>query len=260
MPTMLDPHTFEGKTALITGGSSGIGFSIADCLVRLGANVAIIGRNQERLDTAVEKLSLPGHTVSGYSVDVRDNGEVLSAIRRIERELGHISLLVNNAAGNFRVDPLELSVNGWRSVVEIVLTGTWNVTQAVGRTAIESSLPLSVVNIGTTAAAMGSATTVHSASAKSGVVTMTKSLAAAWAPHGIRLNTVSPGLTEETGGINALYAAPEDLARHLEAIPLGRLAKRQEVANACAYLLSDFAGYITGTNLVIDGGRQLGTH
>lgn len=260
MSTMLDPRTFEGKTALVTGGSSGIGLSIADSLAGLGANVAIIGRSQERLDAAVEKLSAAGHTVSGYSVDVRDNSEVLSAIGQIEQDLGHISLLVNNAAGNFRVDPLDLSVNGWRSVVEIVLTGTWNVTQAVGRAAIESSLPLSVVNIGTTAAAMGSATTVHSASAKSGVLTMTKSLAAAWARHGIRLNSVSPGLTEDTGGVDALYGSPEDLARHLEAIPIGRLAKKQEIANACAYLLSDFAGYITGTNLVIDGGRQLGTH
>lgn len=257
---MLDPHTFEGKTALVTGGSSGIGLSIADCLVQLGADVAIIGRNQERLEAAVEKLSAPNRMVRGYSVDIRNNGEVLSALGRIEQELSPISLLVNNAAGNFRVDPLELSPNGWRSIVDIVLTGTWNVTQAVARAAIESNRPLSVVNIGTTAAATGSATTVHSASAKSGVLTMTKSLAAAWAPHGIRLNAVSPGLTQETGGINALYAAPEDLARHLEAIPLGRLAEKQEVANACAYLLSEFAGYITGTNLVIDGGRQLGTH
>jgi len=260
MSTMFNPKTFQGQTALVTGGSSGIGLSIALCLAEMGAKVAILGRNQERLDAAVETLSALGHNVSGYSVDVRDNAEIQSTVEKIGNDLGQINLLVNNAAGNFRVDPLDLSPNGWRSVVEIVLTGTWNVTQAVARVAIDSGGPLSVVNIGTTAAATGSASTVHSASAKSGVITMTKSLAAAWAHHGIRLNIVSPGLTKDTGGVDALYGSPEELAGHLEAIPVGRLAEKQEIANACAYLLSDYAAYVTGTNLIIDGGRQLGTH
>lgn len=260
MSTMFNPKTFQGQTALVTGGSSGIGLSIALCLAEMGAKVAILGRNQERLDAAVEALSALGHNVSGYSVDVRDNAEIQSTVEKIGKDLGQINLLVNNAAGNFRVDPLDLSPNGWRSVVEIVLTGTWNVTQAVARVSIDSGGPLSVVNIGTTAAATGSASTVHSASAKSGVITMTKSLAAAWAHHGIRLNIVSPGLTKDTGGVDALYGSPEELAGHLEAIPVGRLAEKQEIANACAYLLSDYAAYVTGTNLIIDGGRQLGTH
>ena len=260
MSTMFNPKTFQGQTALVTGGSSGIGLSIALCLAEMGAKVAILGRNQERLDAAVETLSALGHNVSGYSVDVRDHAQIQSTVEKIGEDLGQINLLVNNAAGNFRVDPLELSPNGWRSVVEIVLTGTWNVTQEVARVAIESGGPLSVVNIGTTAAATGSASTVHSASAKSGVISMTKSLAAAWAHHGIRLNIVSPGLTKDTGGVAALYGSAEELAGHLKAIPLGRLAEKTEIANACAYLLSDYAAYVTGTNLIIDGGRQLGTH
>ena len=260
MSTIFDPKTFRGQTALVTGGSSGIGLSIALCLAEMGAKVAILGRNQERLDAAVETISALGHNVSGYSVDVRNNAGIQSTVEKIGEDLGQVSLLVNNAAGNFRVDPLDLSPNGWRSVVDIVLTGTWTVTQAVARVAIESGGPLSVVNIGTTAAAAGSASTVHSASAKSGVITMTKSLAAAWAHHGIRLNIVSPGLTKDTGGVDALYGSADELAMHLKAIPMGRLAEKSEIANACAYLLSDYAAYVTGTNLIVDGGRQLGTH
>lgn len=254
---MLQPNTFQGRTALVTGGSNGIGLAIAHRLSQLGADVAVIGRDRDRLDAAVNELSGAGTKVAGYPTDVRDAEGVNNAIGEITRDLGPIGLLVNNAAGNFRVDPLKLSSNGWRSVVDIVLNGTWNVTQAVGRIAIDSGRPLSVVNIGTTAALTGSSSTVHSASAKSGVLTMTKSLAVAWARHGIRLNTLTPGLTEGTGGVGALYGTPEELEQHLAGIPLGRIATKDEIANACAYLLSDFASYITGTNLIIDGGRRL---
>lgn len=257
---MLGGDTFRGQTALITGGSGGIGYAIAHMLGQMGAQVAIIGRNQERLDEAVESLRAQGIVVRGFSTDVRDGEAVESAVQQIGRELGRISVLVNNAAGNFRVDPLELTRNGWKAVVDIVLTGTWNVTQTVGRAAIQAGLPLAVVNIGTSAATSGSPTTVHSASAKAGVLAMTKSLATAWAKYGIRLNMVVPGLTAGTGGVGALYGSPEELDRHLRGIPLGRLATKGEIANACAYLLSDYAVYITGTTLVVDGGRELGIH
>lgn len=257
---MLSSDTFQGRTALVTGGSSGIGLAVAQSLAKLGANIAIIGRDETKLDSAVKSMVSYGRLVRGYRADVRDYEAVRTVTEQIGAELGPISLLVNSAAGNFRVDPLNLSPNGWRAVVDIVLNGTWNVTQLVGRVAIESQNPLSVVNIGTSAAEIGSATTVHSASAKSGVLAMTKSLAAAWAGHGIRLNVLTPGLTEDTGGVGALYGSAEELAQHCMEIPLGRFAKKEEIADACAFLLSDHAGYITGTNLVIDGGRQLGTH
>lgn len=257
---MLGGDTFRGVTALITGGSGGIGYAIAHTLGQMGAQVAIIGRNQQRLDAAVESLRTQGIVARGFSVDVRDGGAVENVVQEIGRELGQISVLVNNAAGNFRSDPLELTPNGWKAVIDIVLTGTWNVTQAVGRVAIHAGLPLSIVNIGTSAATAGSPTTVHSASAKAGVLAMTKSLATAWATYGIRLNVVIPGLTEGTGGVGALYGTPDELDQHLRDIPLGRLAMKQEIANACAYLLSGYAGYITGTTLVVDGGRELGTH
>lgn len=257
---MFGSQIFAGRVALITGGSAGIGLAIAHRLAELGARTAIFGRDESRLEAAVGELTDRGYTAKGYSVDVRDSDAVRAGVEATCRDLGPVNLLVNNAAGNFRVDPLQLSTNGWLAVVNVVLNGTWYVTQEVGRRAIADDRALSVVNIGTSAATMGSATTVHSASAKSGVLTMTKSLAAAWATHGIRLNMLTPGLTEGTGGTEALYGTEEEMTRHVADIPLGRLARKEEIANACAYLLSDYAGYVTGSDLLIDGGRQLGVH
>lgn len=255
---MFSTPVFAGRTALVTGGSAGIGLAIAGTLAGLGAKVAVVGRNKDRLDDAVEQLRAHGGQVRGYAVDVRDAAEVAAVVDAVTGDLGPVSLLVNNAAGNFRVDPLQLSPNGWAAVVDIVLTGTWNVTSAVARTAVDTGTGLSVVSIGTSAAVTGSPSTVHSASAKAGVEAMTKSLAKAWAPHGFRLNVLTPGLTEGTGGTTALYPDADAVQEHLHRIPLRRLARREEIANACAYLLSDYASYITGTTLLIDGGRQLG--
>ncbi|MEK0153851.1 SDR family oxidoreductase [Arthrobacter oryzae] len=257
---MFSPTTFSGRTALVTGGTSGIGLAIAERLGSLGARTAIIGRDERKLEAATTALRDKGLDVRGYRADVRDEAAVQHALAAVEGDYGPVGLLVNNAAGNFRVNPLDLTPNGWNAVVDIVLKGTWNLTQAVGRRAIGSSMPLSVVNIGTSAALLGNPATVHSASAKAGVLAMTKSLAAAWASHGIRLNVLTPGLTTGTGGAGVLYGTEAETDAHLANIPLGRLARKEEIADACAFLLSDFGGYITGTELVVDGGRRLTGH
>lgn len=257
---MFSTQIFSGRTALVTGGTSGIGLAIAERLASLGAKTAVIGRDESKLDTTAASLTAKGFEVRGYRADVRDEAAVHDALEAIEEDFGPIGLLVNNAAGNFRVNPLDLTPNGWNAVVDIVLKGTWNLTQSVGRRAIISSVPLSVVNIGTSAALTGNPDTVHSASAKAGVLAMTKSLAAAWAPHGVRLNVLTPGLTEKTGGAGILYGTEAEMDKHLANIPLGRLARTEEVADACAFLLSDFGAYITGTELLVDGGRRLTGH
>lgn len=257
---MFSTTMFSGRTALVTGGSSGIGLAIAERLASLGARTAIIGRDELKLKTAATALADKGLDVRGYRADVRNEAAVQDALEAIEADSGPVGLLVNNAAGNFRVNPLDLTPNGWNAVVDIVLNGTWHLTQAVGRRAIGSSLPLSVVNIGTSAAVLGNPDTVHSASAKAGVLAMTKSLAAAWAPHGIRLNVLTPGLTEGTGGAGVLYGTEAETEAHRANIPLGRLARKEEIADACAFLLSDIGGYITGTELLVDGGRRLTGH
>lgn len=257
---MFSTTMFSGRTALVTGGSSGIGLAIAERLASLGARTAIIGRDELKLQAATSGLADKGLDVRGFRADVRDEAAVRDALEAIEEDFGPVGLLVNNAAGNFRVDPLDLTPNGWYAVVDIVLNGTWHLTQAVGRRAIDSSVPLSVVNIGTSAALLGNPDTVHSASAKAGVLAMTKSLAAAWAPHGIRLNVLTPGLTAGTGGAGVLYGTEAETEEHLANIPLGRLARKEEIADACAFLISDIGGYVTGTELLVDGGRRLTGH
>lgn len=255
---MLPAGTFDSKVALVTGGSSGIGEAIATELGRLGATVAIMGRRQEALDDAAKRLQDAGIAVTTYAADVRDRERVDAVVADVVARHGRIDHLVNSAAGNFQVEPEELSPNGWSAVVDIVLNGTWNATQAAGREMIKSGTGGSILNIGTTAALIGGPSTVHSTSAKAGVLAMTKSLGAAWAPHGIRVNVMTPGPTEDTGAMTFLFGEEGQWEDQVEAIPLKRMLTKQEAADASVYLLSEFAGYVTGQNLVIDGGRSLG--
>jgi NAD(P)-dependent dehydrogenase (short-subunit alcohol dehydrogenase family) len=255
---MLETQSFAGRVALVTGGGSGIGLALAQALAGLGAAVAVMGRREDVLDQARRAITEGGGAALAVAGDVRDRDAVEAAVRRTESELGPVDVLVNAAAGNFRVRPEAMSPNAWDAVVGIVLHGTWNVTQAVGRRTIEAGHGASVLNIGTVGALRGGPETAHSASAKAGVVAMTKSLAQAWGPHGIRLNVLTPGITQGTPGAEILWRDAAARDEVVSEIPLGRAATLEDVANAGVFLLSPYAGHITGTNLVVDGGRSLG--
>lgn len=255
---MLPDGSFEGRVSIITGGSSGIGEAIADELARLGSDVVIVGRRQDALDAASAKLSTHGTRVATYSADVRDRDRVEEIVADVLTTFGRVDHLVNAAAGNFQANPEDLSPNAWNAVVRIVLDGTWNFTQIVGQHLIERGGGGSILNIGTTAAMIGGPSTVHSTSAKAAVIAMTKSLGAAWAQHQIRVNVMTPGPTEDTGAMTFLFGEEGQWEEQVQAIPLKRMLTRQEAADASVYLLSDYAAYITGHNLVIDGGRSLG--
>lgn len=255
---MLPDNTFANRVSVVTGGSSGIGEAIAQELARLGSDVAIIGRKQDQLDVAATRLREHGTQIATYSVDVRERESVEAAVAQILQQWGRIDHLVNSAAGNFQAKPEDLSPNAWASVVRIVLDGTWNFTQTVGQHMIARGGGGSILSIGTTAAMIGGPSTVHSTSAKAGVIALTKSLGAAWAEHNIRVNVMTPGPTEGTGAMTFLFGGDGEWDAQVQAIPLKRMLTRQEAADASVYLLSDFAGYITGHNLVIDGGRSLG--
>ena len=247
---MLPEKTFEGRVGVITGGATGIGFAIARELVRLGASVVLASRKEDNLRKATGEL---GERASYRVLDVRDAEAVQTMVEKIER----IDFLVNNAAGNFIVPSDQLSVNGWNSVIGIVLNGTFYCSSAVGKKMIEAKNGGVMLNVIANYAWTGAPGVVHSASAKAGVLAMTRTLAVEWARHKIRINAIAPGPVHTAGASERLFPDPAIEEGIRRTIPLRRFATLEEIANAACYLLSDYASFVTGEAFVIDGGQWL---
>jgi NAD(P)-dependent dehydrogenase (short-subunit alcohol dehydrogenase family) len=250
---MLPQNTFEGRVGIVTGGATGIGRAIATELVKLGATVVIASRKEENLRAAVSEM---GGRSEYHVLDVRDAAAVEAMAAGVESKHGRIDFLVNNAAGNFIVPADQLTVNGWNSVIGIVLNGTFYCTSAVGKRMIAKKSG-AILNVIANYAWTGSPGVVHSASAKAGVLAMTQTLAVEWARHGIRVNAIAPGPVHTPGASERLFPDPNVVEGIRKTIPLRRFATLEEVANAAVYLLSDFASYVTGEAFVIDGGQWL---
>lgn len=246
-----------GRVAIVTGGGTGIGRAIAHEYARLGAKLVLASRSSEHLDPTAADLRKTGAEVLTVPTDVRVPEQVDHLVDETIRRFGSVDILVNNAAGNFICPAEKLSPNGWNAVVNIVLNGTFYCSRAAGLQMISSARGGNILNIVATYAWTGGPGTIHSASAKAGVVCMTRTLAVEWARHKIRVNAIAPGPVETEGAGSKLWAAPEVRRAMLRGIPRGRIGTPEEIAHASAYLVSDFADFITGEVLVMDGGQWL---
>lgn len=254
---MFTQDALKDKRILVTGGGSGLGLAMAKKFAELGAAVAICGRTEEKLARATKEISATGGTAIYRVVDVRDYEAVGKMIEDIAEELGGLNGLVNNAAGNFYCPSEDLTPNGFRSVVDIVLHGTFNCTQHFGKYLIAQKSGGSILNIVTTYTQTGSAFVLPSACAKAGVYALTNTLAYEWATYQIRVNAIAPGPFPTKGAWQRLMPNPEIEKFYLQRQPLGRFGDPEELANLAAFLMSDLSPYITGECVTIDGGERL---
>jgi NAD(P)-dependent dehydrogenase (short-subunit alcohol dehydrogenase family) len=251
----------QGKRILVTGGGTGLGREIAAQYLSLGATVHICGRRKGVLDaTAGELVAAHGGSVRTHACDIRDAAAVDSMIEAIWGEGGPLTGLVNNAAGNFISRTEDLSPRGFDAIANIVLHGTFYVTQAVGKRWIAGGHSGSVVSIIVTWVWTGSPYVVPSAMSKAGVHVMTRSLAVEWGRHGIRLNAIAPGPFPVEGMAARLNPGQTVEERAAAKNPMGRIGRMEEIRNLATFLMADGCEWLTGQTIALDGAAHLSTH
>ncbi len=248
------PDLLKGQAAFVTGGGSGIGAGIAMRLASQGAKVALLGRTKEKLDRVAEQIRAAGGEARCYPGDVREYAAVESALNDAAATFGRLDILVNSAAGNFLAPAAGLSANGFRSVIDIDLCGTFNASRAAF--AHLSKTRGSIVNITATQANIPTPMQCHAGAAKAGIAKLTQDLALEWGRIGIRVNAVSPGPIEGTEGM-ARLAPGDDADKLRKRVPLQRWGEIDEICEAVTYLVSTAGAYVTGATLLVDGGTSL---
>ena len=248
----------KDKVIIVTGGSSGMGKAMAKRFAADGAKVVITGRSLERLEEAQKDIEQYEGQILCIDMDVRNPERVQFTVDETIRTFGKIDGLVNNAAGNFLCAAEDLSLNGWNSVIDIVLNGTFYCSQAVGKEWIKSGHKGRILNIVATYSWTAGAGVIHSASAKAGVLSMTRTLAVEWGTkYGITVNAIAPGPIDNTGGAKKLSLSEDARQQTIDSVPVGRMGQPEEIAGLARFLFSPEAEYINGDCITMDGGQWL---
>ncbi len=249
------PALFENKLAIITGGGSGINFRIAERFAQQGAKLGLIGRKQEKLDSAVKVLQALGTTAVGIAADVRDYPALANAMSTIHSTHGPIDILVCGAAGNFPALAAEMSANAFKSVVDIDLLGTFNACRAAHEFLRKPGA--AIINISAPQAFTPMPLQSHVCAAKAGVDMITRTLAIEWGPEGVRINSIVPGPIDDTEGMKRLAANQQVRDALTRSIPLRRFGTKDDIAELALFLASESSSYISGAVMVCDGGQSL---
>jgi NAD(P)-dependent dehydrogenase (short-subunit alcohol dehydrogenase family) len=244
-----------GRTAIVTGGGSGIGRQMADALAELGAGIVICARKLERCEKAAAELAELGVRTLALRCDVRQPGDVQAVVDKTIEQFGRVDVLVNDAGTTWGAPAVETPLNGWQKVIDVNLTGLFLMSQAVARQMMAQGGGV-IVNIASVAGLRGSPAGILDAVAysasKGGVITLTRDLAWKWAPHGIRVNAIAPGWFPSDMSRLLLDRHGDQL---LSGIPLGRFGGTEDLKGAVAFLASPASAYVTGHTLVVDGGQ-----
>ncbi len=251
------PFSLEGKTAIVTGGGTGIGKSIAIEFARAGADVAICSRKLEHLEAVAKAIHDLGRRSFAVALDVRLEEQVQAMIERTVKEFGRLDVMVNNAGASFRARPEDISINGWNAVVQINLNGVflgckWAARQMFGQGGGV------IINLASIAGVYGSTMMPHYGAAKSAVITLTRELGIAWARKGVRVNCIAPGPVETEGYLDVLHKTDPDAEGTYRAVAnrvgMGRWGRVEEIAYPAIFLASDASSFMTGETIIVDGG------
>jgi NAD(P)-dependent dehydrogenase (short-subunit alcohol dehydrogenase family) len=253
---VFSPDALKGRVALITGGATGIGRGIAEAFVSAGAKVVLASRKPEALDLAVAALRSRGGEATAVPTDVRSFEAVEAAVQACVSTYGRLDIMIANAAGNFVVPAAEMSPNAWRVVIDIDLNGTFHCARAAYSALRQSPHGGRLIAISTTRALEGWPGCAHAGAAKAGIMSLMRTLASEWGPDGIRCNTIAPGAIGDTEGVKRIYEDQGAAERELSSVPLGMFGRVNDIAQAAVYLCSDAGSYVTGADLVVDGGRN----
>jgi NAD(P)-dependent dehydrogenase (short-subunit alcohol dehydrogenase family) len=252
----LDLFRLDGKTAIVTGGSRGLGQYMAEALSEAGASVVLCSRKKEDLEEVKQEIEEKGGKALALACDVTEPEEVENVVSEAEERFGAIDVLVNNSGATWGAPVLEMPLEKFDLVVRVNVRGTFLMSQTVGRRMIERGQGGKIVNISSIAGLVGGRPdymqTIGYNSSKGAIISMTRDLATSWAQYGINVNAIAPGWfpTKMSGGLIEQF---ED--EMLGDIPLGRFGKEEDIKGAILFLASPAANYVTGQTIVVDGGQ-----